>query len=291
MAFSFRVKLYHNLFTFYNLVKSSNESEKAFCENQILDSKEFFVLRVDNEYLFAPVKYVTSQGRISNDMLSDEESQIISGILNDTFTLSTSNMFLNRKLVSFFRKFNIGSRLSPSCSFTFYFDDNNISQSSLCYFVNTTHVEGKKPFAWRQFVIKNLAAIGWNQVDYSDYSETEMVEHICLQNYRTESDALRSFRLIKKAQEGDLISAFNVNHSLFGVGIIASKYKFEAAIHNNGDVDKGKWYSHYLDVAWIITEEINSSTISFVDDVQWPVYDTLHVRNPIPSYIKTILLE
>lgn len=285
------VDLYYNLFRFYEYLKSDKEEEREFAKRQTKKSSSFFALRIDDTYIFAPTLFlIFRENTIGKNINTDEIAQEDQIIVDATHAQDHSSRILSEKLVSFFRHYQVGDGLKRGLYKIFYHAEN-IDNLSPCYFVNTTHVPNMKPSAWKNFKNLNIAAIGWHHIDYSLYESQETINHILSLNTSDENDALRSFDLIKKVKEGDVICVFNVNHGLFGIGIVASKYKFQRSIHDTCAVTKEEWYSHYVEVAWVNSAGIDASDILFdTENPMWPVFGTLHIRIGIPSYVKKLLL-
>lgn len=161
-----------------------------------------------------------------------------------------------------------------------------------CYFICPTHCTGQKEMAWKEFLSKNLMAIGWEHTDYTDYTIDEIK-----QDYLDDSTAITPFTLMKQIKEGDIICCTHNNFGLWGIGIALSRYKYEKHIHYAGIDDDGNksFYSHYIDVAWLCYKEsgyIPTSELKIQHPEKlWQPYGTLSQRNDIPLYITNYLMQ
>ena len=104
--------------------------------------------------------------------------------------------------------------------------------------ISPTHVPGRKQFAWQQFRDGGYIAIGWIQQDMTGKTIEEIIGILRAQNYENEASAIDAFTKFLKLGYGDYVAVNNVNHGLFGVGILRSGYKFEKGKHDTGSGDQ-----------------------------------------------------
>lgn len=120
--------------------------------------------------------------------------------------------------------------------------------------ISPTHIPGKKPYAWENFLNGNYVAIGWMDIDLTGWTMEKITSEIKKRNYANESSAIDSFKKFMLLNIGDIVAVNNVNAGLFGVGRIKSDYKFSMHIHDSGAENKNEFYSHYKQVEWIVKE-------------------------------------
>lgn len=276
-------RLYEDLFDFQRLLynKRRNEEHETIIQGAINDEC-FFLWTLEGENYFAPVSYLAGKQGMNVKEFSEEIFLL--------FGQPIYNVPLTQKIIRQCK------RLAPNIEINANarrFFSGWIKAKPSMYFMNTTHIYGAKRHAWASFQRNNIAAIGWHQESYEGWSPLEISHHLKTIKYRhidSKLDAFRSFDLIMKMNIGDLVGVFNVNHGLFGMGIISSSYKFKQAIHDTGAVSTSEWYSHFVDVGWIINKEWSDIPTSLEDDNKmWPVFGTLHERVPVPKYIFTYL--
>lgn len=198
--------------------------------------------------------------------------------------------WLTTKFEEFLDKFNL-TRNEPKFFIPANINLNDLDSERHCYFISPTHCNGQKEAAWNRLRDKGIAAIGWEDDDYSD-TPIEDIKEI----YADQPKAAEAFSLMKQIREGDIICCTNNNRGLWGIGIATSRYKYDRHIHYAGKDEDGNdsFYSHYVEVAWlcfkeqgyILTAELNISPA----EKQWQPYGTL-TRKEIPDYINNYLLK
>jgi hypothetical protein len=166
----------------------------------------------------------------------------------------------------------------------------------MAYFttISPTCEPGGKPQAWDRFRTGGYIAMGWCYVtDLTGMSIDEILEMIpgTSSTKRDAQDGLHSFpvfwELCRRGESGcgDYVAVKNVNHGLFGVGIVQSGYKYSRYKHDTGVPDH--FYPHYLDVEWVWTDYIPSSSLEFGDEMPWRPYGTMGQLYPsVPRYIQ-----
>ena len=91
---------------------------------------------------------------------------------------------------------------------------------------------------------------------------------------------------------GDYVAVNNTNDGLFGIGTIASPYYYKEHAHNTGSTDSERFYSHFLDVKWLVTSySKKTEIIKDSDEKWWPPYGIIHVFPEVPKYIRRIIAE
>lgn len=198
--------------------------------------------------------------------------------------------WLTMKFDEFLKRFDL-QRNEPKFFIPANMNLNDLESERHCFFISPTHCNGQKETAWKSFRDKGIAAIGWENDDYSDVA-IEDIKKI----YADQPKAAEAFSLMKLIKEGDIICCTNNNRGLWGIGIATSGYKYDENIHYAGkdDNDEDSFYSHYVEVAWlcfkeqgyILTAELNISPT----EKQWQPYGTL-TRKEIPDYINNYLLK
>ncbi len=148
--------------------------------------------------------------------------------------------------------------------------------------ISPTCQPGGKPAAWGRFRDGGYIAIGWcYDTDLTGMSIEQILRLIpgTSANDRDERDGLHSFPIFWELCQrgavgsGDYVAVKNVNHGLFGVGIIESGYKYSRYKHDTGEPDH--FYPHYLDVEWVWTADIPSDSLDFTNDERWQPYGTI----------------
>lgn len=123
--------------------------------------------------------------------------------------------------------------------------------------VSPTHIPGKKPYAWQNFLRGGYAAIGWlPDVNLTGKTIETVIELIRAEQYDNEAAAIRSFEKFLALRPSDYIGVNNTNDGLFGIGEVRSNYKYEKGKHDTGASDPRdleEFYSHYVDVHWVVT--------------------------------------
>jgi hypothetical protein len=169
---------------------------------------------------------------------------------------------------------------------------------ALPYFttVSPTCQRGGKPQAWRRFRLGKYIAIGWcydNNLAGMTWEEIRPIvirTSVPSENASDERDGLHSFpiflELCRRGSEGrgDYVAVKNVNHGLFGIGIIKSGYQYDRHHHFTGEL--GHYYPHFVEVEWVCTDYIRSREIDFGSETHWMPFGTLgQLYTELPSYI------
>lgn len=158
--------------------------------------------------------------------------------------------------------------------------------------VSPTCNPGGKEAAWKLFQAGGYIAIGWcYKKDLTGMSIEEILKLVrrTSDNERDEQDGLSSFpdfwKLCDRAARGcqDYVAVKNVNHGLFGVGVVRSGYKYSRYKHKTGV--RGHFYPHYVEVEWLRTEYVSAKSLVFGGEAAWRPYGTLQLYPSLPSYI------
>lgn len=157
--------------------------------------------------------------------------------------------------------------------------------------ISPTHIPGKKEYAWRKFLGGGYVAIGWSGTpDFTGKSFDEVEKIIRSKNYANEASAVESFRKFLVLEVGDYIAVNNGNHGLFGVGIIASGYKFELNKHDTGAESNDEFYSHYREVKWLVIEYVPRVALITEGETGWQPYGTMgKLYEELPPYIQKLV--
>lgn len=159
--------------------------------------------------------------------------------------------------------------------------------------ISPTSVPRQKKDAWHRFRDGRYVAIGWlYDRDLTGIAASKIVDLIRSESYEDydKQDGVRSFPQFLKLKTGDLVAVKNVNHGLFGIGEIASGYRYEPRKHFTGK--KGFYYPHFREVNWLRTTYLPSSEIHFKNEKSWEPYGTVGQSFPeAPAYIINALGE
>lgn len=290
-----RTDVINNLMTLYSYAKSENEEEKRYALARYRQGRWYVVEKIGDRLVFGPSRFIGykentiskheqnhGHGGETNNQLTTK-LKIYKKIEEDDFLFDSFNQFLldlgidmEEKVASFMIPIDLSIE--------------NLKQDTVCYFVSPTHCGGYKPQSWEGMLSKQLFAIGWNQTDYTKFSEKDIEEE-----YQGDKSAISAFKTIKKVKEGDLVCATNNSHGLWGIGVAISTYQFSEQIHYAGVDENGddNYYSHYIKVAWLKYQPqgyipINTFHIT-PSERGWEPYGTITSKNPIPSYITNYL--
>lgn len=287
-----RIDVIKNVYTLYSYAKSNNIEDKDWAIQRFKQGHWYVVEPFGDLLLFAPSRFV---GYKDNTRAKHMENPGDGTHTNSKFYelklyKEAMSDFLIQKFQSFMK--GLGIEKNTAKFFIPYdLDLTDLECHHQCYFVSPTHCEGQKEIAWKDFLNKDIMAIGWKDVDYS----TKSVKDI-MQEYQGDADALSAFSLIKQIKPGDIVCCTHNRYGLWGIGIAASSYKYEKGIHYAGIDDKGtEWnYSHYVDVAWLCYNKSGFIATSDLQiqpsEKQWNPYGTLSQRE-IPQYIKRYIFK
>lgn len=282
-----RIDVIKNIYTLYSYVKSPNAEDREWALQRFKRGKCYVVEPFGNTLLFAPSRLVGyknntkeeytrahGDGTQTNDKFRELNlyKEVKDEFLSEQFEIFMNTLGIEKETAKFFIPYNL--------------DIDDLKKTHKCYFICPTHRKGLKENAWKNFLSKNIMAIGWNHTDYTNYTIDEIK-----QDYINDPTAIGPFTLIKQIKEGDIICCTNNNFGLWGIGIALSQYKYKKHIHYAGGdkEDDDSYYSHYIDVAWLCFKEngyIPSSDFNIQhSEKQWQPYGTLSRKEEIPSYI------
>ncbi len=161
--------------------------------------------------------------------------------------------------------------------------------------ISSTHVPGKKEYAWNKFREGGYIAIGWMHDDSDDLTGKTMddVEKaIRSHKFPDENNAVEIFKKFLSLKIGDYVAVNNANAGLFGIGTIESGYQFKFELHDTGAEDKEEYYSHIRKVKWIFTTYVSRKDILEKDETGWQPYGTMGtICEEVPLYIRRLLGE
>jgi hypothetical protein len=159
--------------------------------------------------------------------------------------------------------------------------------------ISPTCEEGGNPAAWERFRDGNYIAIGWcYDQDLTGMSLNQILPLVINTSVdeSDERDGLYSFPIFWELCErgargcGDFVAVRNVNHGLFGVGIIRSGYQYNRRHHFTGVTNH--YYPHFLQVEWVWRDYIRSDEIDFGSEIRWRPFGTLSkLYHGLPQYI------
>jgi hypothetical protein len=130
-------------------------------------------------------------------------------------------------------------------------------------YISPTHIKGKKPVAWKNFLKGGYIALGWGHIDYSSYTLDKILAHIKKAGYNNTNEALDAHKKFNNLNVGDIVAVNNASQGIFGIGVVQSGYKYKKHIHNpEGNCPKNDFYSHYREVKWIVKEYISKDKLS-----------------------------
>ncbi len=158
--------------------------------------------------------------------------------------------------------------------------------------ISPTHIPGKKPYAWEKFRGGNYVAIGWSELgDLTGLSIEQVVSEIRRHHFESEINAISTFTKFLALEIGDIVAVNNVNFGLFGVGEVTSGYKFKLGMHDTGsEGDDEEFYSHYLEVKWLVTDYKRKEDLLRIDEKLWKPYGTTGtLEQDVPDFIKRLL--
>ncbi len=155
-----------------------------------------------------------------------------------------------------------------------------------------THIQGKKEDAWNNFLSGGYIAIGWMDEDLTGKSIDEAILIIRSKKYESEASVIDVFTKFLSLNVGDYVGVNNVNHGLFGVGVVTSEYRYQEFKHNTGVDDKEEFYSHFREVDWKYTNYVRAKDILSPGERAWEPYGTVgSLLDEVPPYIRRLLGE
>lgn len=286
-----RTDVIKNIYTLYSYTKS-DEKERMWALERFLKGKCFIVEPFGNTLMFSPSRFSGYKDNTwqKHCTMQGDGTQTNDNFRNLKLYKDEEDPWLTTKFEEFLDKFNL-TRDEPKFFIPANINLNDLDSERHCYFISPTHCNGQKEAAWNRLRDKGIAAIGWEDDDYSDTPIKDIKEI-----YADQPKATEAFSLMKQIREGDIICCTNNNRGLWGIGIATSRYKYDRHIHYAGKDEDGdeSFYSHYVEVAWlcfkeqgyILTAELNISPA----EKQWQPYGTL-TRKEIPDYINNYLLK
>lgn len=286
-----RTDVIKNIYTLYSYTKS-DEKERMWALERFLKGKCFIVEPFGNTLMFSPSRFSGYKDNTwqKHCTMQGDGTQTNDNFRNLKLYKDEEDPWLTTKFEEFLDKFSL-TRNEPKFFIPANINLNDLDSERHCYFISPTHCNGQKEAAWNRLRDKGIAAIGWEDDDYSD-TPIEDIKEI----YADQPKAAEAFSLMKQIREGDIICCTNNNRGLWGIGIATSRYKYDRHIHYAGKDEDGdeSFYSHYVEVAWlcfkeqgyILTAELNISPA----EKQWQPYGTL-TRKEIPDYINNYLLK
>lgn len=286
-----RIDVVKNIYTLYSYIDSELEKEKKWALQRFKQGKWYVVEPFGNTLFFAPSRFV---GYKSNTIERHIDNHGQDTETNDCFrNLKLYKEAADECLSEQFEQFmkTLGIEKGTAKFFIPYeLDISDLRTPHKCYFICPTHCKGQKENTWKNFLSKNIMAIGWKDKDYTNYTIDEIK-----QDYTDDSTAIAPFTLIKQIREGDIICCTNNGYGLWGIGIALSSYKYEQNIHHAGIDENDAYYSHYIDVAWLCFDEQGyiptSELMIHPPEKQWQPYGTLTQKEEIPQYILNYLLR
>ena len=288
-----RIDVVKNIYTLYSYTKSTVIEDREWALQRFKKGKWYVVEPFGDTLLFAPSRFVGYKNNTREKHTSNHGDGTQT---NEKF----KELKLYREMVDDFlsKQFEhfMGSMGIEKDSAKFLIP-NNLNVSDLqrqykCYFICPTHCKGQKENAWNSFLSQNIMSIGWNHMDYTNFTIREIE-----QEYEDDTAAVKAFSVFKQIKDGDIICCTNNNFGLWGIGVALSQYKYKKKIHYAGIDEEGdeSYYSHYIDVAWLCFKEqgyINTDEFNILpSERQWPPYGTLNQREDIPQYISQYLLQ
>lgn len=288
-----RIDVVKNIYNLYSYTQSSVAEYKEWALQRFKQGKWYVVEKFGNTLLFAPSRFVGYKDNTIEKHKSNpgNGTQTNSKFHELKLYKEATDIFLSKQFESFMIILGI-EKDTAKFLIPYNYDINDLKESRKCYFICPTHCKGQKENAWKNFLSKNIMAIGWKHTDYTDYSIDDIKN-----DYLNDSTAIGPFTFIKQIKEGDVICCTNNNFGLWGIGIAISQYKFYKHIHYAGIDEDGNdsYYSHYIDVAWICFKDNGYIPISELHiqslEKQWQPYGTLSLKEDIPQYITNYLLK
>ena len=244
-----RKQTLHNIYTLYRYAHSSISEERAFVERIFKMGKTFVAENIGGKVFFAPSKFVgyVNNNYVEYDLNREEgaDGRVTNRSLSIIYGEAKKNVNLLKLLEEECNNLTVNRNFNGDMNISFFYIEENIERTDyMCYFISPTHVSGAKRVSWQSFLDKGIAAIGWNIEDFTNWRLEDIQKRIKEEGFHNETEAITSHGIMYNMQVGDIICATNNMHGLFGIGIVASTYKFETAIHNTGSADRDDWYNN-----------------------------------------------
>lgn len=158
--------------------------------------------------------------------------------------------------------------------------------------ISPTHLEGKKEYAWKNFLSGGYIAIGWMHDDLTNKTLEEIFSIIRKHKFDNEVYAIESFKKFLSLKIGDYVAVNNVNAGLFGVGTVTSNYYHKLNGHNTGIDSIDDHYSHFRSVDWKYPGYVKRMDLIGPGETGWAPYGTMGVYwDEAPPYIKRLTGE
>ena len=156
--------------------------------------------------------------------------------------------------------------------------------------ISPTEEKDKKYEAGQRFIDEGYIALGWYHQNFTGWSIDQIIEDIKQQKFSDENIAIKSYSDLFALEIGDIVGVTVVNKCILAIGRITSNYKFEKYKHDTGASVKDKFYSHFREVEWLITERQDRKKIKKDDDEKyWKPRGTTHLYSEVPKYIKRLI--
>ena len=155
--------------------------------------------------------------------------------------------------------------------------------------VSPTHVPGKKEYAWNNFRTGGYVAIGWMHEDLSGKSLAQIRQIVQASRPDDADAALEAFERFLSLSPGDHVAVNNGNEGLFGVGVVKTAYRFQKYKHDTGSASRDEFYSHFIDVEWLLTTYVRRVDIIQPRETSWRPYGTINVLPQDPEWIQRML--
>lgn len=293
-----RIEVIRNIYRLYKYAVSSDIEEKEFGIERLSRGKWYVAERIGDKILFGPSRFV---GYKENNI--EKYRKIGKGDGTETNSnyedLQLYEEYKSDFIINEYKKYisslNINRDFIPKFLIPKNYNDSSFDEKINTFFISPTHCKGQKSIAWDSFRKNNIIAIGWEDFDYTNKTGEEIHQEY-LDNYpdrQEANNAGKAFKLFKKIKPGDIVCCTDNYNGLFGIGIATSSYKFKEKIHyagKNSD-NNNSYYSHYVEIAWIVDKYINFSNINFNNESKWPLFGTISMKYGITNYITNYLFN
>ncbi|WP_300847880.1 McrB family protein [uncultured Duncaniella sp.] len=287
-----RADVIRNIHTLYSYAQSDDGDEREWAIDRYRQGRCFVVEPFGNKLMFGPSRFC---GYKENTWEKQCEHHGNGTETNDRYLKlklyqPEDDPSLTCEFDKFMDEFGINN-VNPKFFIPSDGDLTDLYHLRKCYFISPTHCRGQKEQAWGSFLDKGIAAIGWTDEDYTDYTDEDIQSA-----YPDDYTAVKAFNTFRQIRPGDIICCTHNNFGLWGIGIATSTYKHESGIHYAGiDDDDEEWtYSHYVEVKWLKYKSqgyISKNELEIPPSgKQWPPYGTIF-QCEIPDYITNYLLK
>lgn len=288
-----RIDVVKNIYTLYSYAIGTVTEDREWALQRYKMGKWYVAELFGDTLLFAPSRFVGYKNNTREKHTSNhgDGTQTNAKFKDLKLYREIADNYLSEQFESFMRSLGLVKE-SAKFLIPYNLDISDLQRQCKCYFICPTHCKGQKESAWKSILSQNIIAIGWNHMDYTNFTIREVE-----QEYKDDAIARKTFSLFKQIKDGDVICCTNNNFGLWGIGIALSQYKYKKEIHYAGIDDDGyeSYYSHYIDVAWLCFKEqgyISTDELNILpSERQWPPYGTLNKREDVPLYISRYLLQ